>query len=204
MDDVGSPVQDGLDTSLTGMVVVLLLLVIGGVIVAYRQGKRAGAREVVDNMFQAPMEDRIASVIADTHTSMMRKAEVGEIDLAELGPTRWVDMPCVTLVAILERLLTLGTEAVDADDVRGAVTAYTEGLQIYGQCFEGQLRESPAPLQSAVFRLLTHRSGAYVVLGKTVAAADDAKEAKEISSWDTAEAEDRHAEDWVDPDKGED
>merc|ERR1712048_1125100 len=93
-------------------------------------------------------------------------------------------MPCVTLVAIMEELLVLGMEAVDADDNDGAVSAFSEALHLYSQSTgESQLRDEPAPLQSAVFRLLTHRSGAHAALGREAEAAQDAKGAQEVQSW---------------------
>jgi hypothetical protein len=169
--------------------VLLLLLLIGGWVVMRARSHRDEKVEEVDGLFKELIKDRVARVIEETHEAVEQQAEDGELDLDELGPTSWDDMPCVVLVAIMDQLLQLGMEAAAAGEISDAVFAFSKALELYSQAVEGPLRHSPEPLQSVVFRLLIHRSGAHAELSNEADAAQDAKGAAEIQSWTAASAE---------------
>jgi hypothetical protein len=183
MDDA-NPDNSGDLASLTWKIAIGMTLVIITALFIYRQqNKKQESAAEVNAIFQSPLRaDDIGSIIATTHKELIEKGEAGDLDLDELGPSAWPDMPNAVLAYIMEDLLNAGTQAVDADDHEGAVLAFTEALTLEANARpEGmELSDVVEPLQSVAFRILLHRSGAHQALGDEQAAARDTKAAQVV------------------------
>lgn len=181
MDD-GAADNDGASMMLKVAIGVAVLM-ITSLFVYLRQNKKQHVAEEVNEIFQSTLRaNDIGHIIATSHKELIEKGETGELDLDELGPSAWPDMPNVALAYIMEDLLAAGTEAVDAEDHEGAVLAFSEALTLEeGARPDGlELSDVVEPLQSVAFRLLLHRSGAYQALGDEQASARDAETAKTV------------------------
>ena len=170
---------------LTWHVIVVLLLVLVLTIIAARvqEKKRDSAAEEVDEIFDSSLTAEVVrEIVQAKHAEMAQMGENGEIDLDDLGKTSWDDMPIVTLIAIMEELLEVGNRAVDAEDISGAIIAFGEALELEENArLPGcALQDTAELVQTVVFRLLLHRSGAHEALGNGEEAARDAEAAKQI------------------------
>ena len=177
--------EDGDLAGMTWKVAIGVTLVIITALYIYRrQNKEQDAAAEVDAaIFQSTLiADDIGNIIATTHKELIEKGEAGELDLDELGPSAWPDMPNAVLAYIMEDLLNAGTQAVGADDHEGALLAFTEALNLEANARPDgmELSDVVEPLQSVAFRILLHRSGAYQALGEEQAAAKDAEAAQAI------------------------
>ena len=166
------------------LLIVLVITIIVSRVFLFQEKKRDEVEEV-DEIFDASLtKEVVREIVQAKHAEMVMMGEEDEIDLEDLGLTSWPDMPNVTLIAIMEELLEAGSRAVDAEDFSGAVLAFSEALELEenARLPELALQDTADLVQSVVFRLLLHRSGAHEALENAEEAARDAEAAKRMHS----------------------